>query len=99
MTREECMALKPGAKVYSTEGCPDGNPYAVIVGVVATGGLGVWPVRERKLVRVERAHLTAAAALAHFQDLRAAAIAKIEKQLKTLPDRLRKLQARKPVIS
>ena len=46
----------------------------------------------------EYLHLTPDAALAHFEELRAAAIARIEKQIRTLPDRLGKLKARKPVI-
>jgi hypothetical protein len=44
------------------------------------------------------AHLTAAEALAHFEELRAKEIARVEKQIRTLPDRLAKLKARQPVI-
>lgn len=97
MTRQECAALKPGDVVYSTKGCPDANPARLTVKVVMGGGLGVWPA-DRQGVDVQFLHLTERAALAHFEELRKAAIERVEKQLKTLPDRLRKLQARKPVI-
>lgn len=101
MTRQECLALKPGDVVYTTKGCPDANPARVTVTRGQCGGIGAtYEARNGAATAAGNAflHLTEAAALAHFEELRKAAIERVQKQIKTLPNRLRKLQARKPVI-
>lgn len=97
MTREQCASLKPGDKVYVTAGCPDSNPRWAQVTNVAWGGSGAFCGLKGAVVPAFL-HLSSAEALAHFEELRATAIAKVEKQIRTLPDRLAKLKARKPVI-
>ncbi len=96
MTREQCASLKPGDKVYVTKGCPDSNPRRAQVTSVAWGESAVFCGRG-EILRTH-VHLTAAEALAHFEELRAAAIKDVEKRIRTLPDRLNKLRRRKPVI-
>lgn len=97
MTREQCMKLKPGDKVYVTKGCPDSNPRQAQVTSVAWGGSGAFCGLKGAIVPAFL-HLTAAEALAHFEKLRAAAIEEVEKQIRTAPNRLNKLRHRKPVI-
>lgn len=97
MTREQCMKLKPGDKVYVTKGCPGRNPRRATVRSVGTFGLWAF-IESGSGIVPEDLHLTTDVALAYFEELRAAAIARIEKQIRTLPDRLANLKARKPVI-
>lgn len=101
MTREQCAGLKPGDKVCVTKGCPDGNPYvATVINAWWNNALCSHKGQSR-LIAIDSLHLTADEALAHFEKLRAAAIARVEKKirtLRTLPDRLSKLRNRQPVI-
>jgi len=96
MTREQCAGLKPGDKVYVTTGCPDGNPRRIRIQEADRSGYFIAFCAEA--APHDFAHLTAAEALAHFEELRAKEIARVEKQIRTLPDRLAKLKARQPVI-
>jgi len=78
-----------------TTGCPDSDPpRATIQKASSTGGYCAVIANGGEPL-AEYLHLTPNEALAHFE---AAAIARIEKQIRTLPDRLGKLKARKPVI-
>lgn len=96
MTPEQCANLKPGDVVYLTRGCPDSNPRRAKVTSVARGESAVF-CGMGAIVRTH-VHLTADEALAHFEELRTAAIEEVENQIRTLPDRLANLKARKPVI-
>lgn len=98
MTREQCASLKPGDKVYVTKGCPDGNPYRGTVRDAWSGAASCEGVHGIHIIGAGSLHLTASEALAHFENLRTAAIEEVEKQIRTLPDRLNKLRRRKPVI-
>jgi len=65
------------------------------------GGIGVYVESENggcACVEEKDVHIAASDAVARFEQLRAAAIARVEKQIRTLPDRLGELKARKPVI-
>ncbi len=97
MTREQCASLKPGDKVYVTKGCPDSNPYRATIRTAGTGGFLAF-IEGGGGIMQEDLHLTADEALAHCQELLVAAIARVEKQIRTAPDRLAKLKARQPVI-
>ncbi len=98
MTREQCAGLKPGDKVYVTKGCPDGNPYRAAVRDAWSGAASCEGAHGIHIIGAGSLHLTADEALAHFEKLRTAAIEKVEKRMRTLPDRLNKLRRRKPVI-